>query len=384
MNVSRIPQSPSAGTVTGLNAKRSSYQPNYAAIAKNRVAMARSAAGMSPKAFAEALSRLIGRDVQAGHVTAWETRTTPPGDILLAVSALAPGTSTRIGVRSHKFIAAHISLAAAERLRAALGMEETLGHLGKTPCWTTSLEGIGDECTLHVWPWGTVIIHLVEDLDISDVTTLAIWRYQSYAENLEWAGLHLSELTGEPVRTDYVLSLYWVYSAPWAGTTLETGLRLLCAPRILVDRELTDPVAAQIAGERVEQELLAGGYVVPEMKSFGTPGVSLAWSSWSGVVYHPHDPLRALPEGDLISFEIGLQAIWAFTAHINEQVENGVDPQVDPQYGYGFLRAARSILLTPRPQETGQHQQMRDALVNTSGLPGQLALAMEALKEATR
>jgi hypothetical protein len=339
---------------------------------------------MSPKAFADALGRLVGREIKAGHVTSWETSTTPPGDVLLAVSALAPTTSARIGVRSHKFIAAHIGHTGAERLSTELGMEELTGYLGKMPCWTAGLEDAGDECTLNVWPWGTAIIHLVEDLDVPDVTTLAIWRYRSYAENLEWASTQLSSLTGNPVQAAYVLSLYWVYAAPWVGAALEAGLRLICAPRVLVDRDLTDSAAAQVTGERVEQELLAAGYRPPEMKSFGTPGVSSAWSSWSGVVYHAHDPLRALPEGDLVAFEIGLQAIWALTAHINEQVEGGADPEVCPRYGYGFLRAARSVLLTPRPQETGQHQQMRDAIVNTSGLPGQLSLAMEALKEAGR
>ncbi|MEV6073375.1 hypothetical protein AB0L82_43090 [Nocardia sp. NPDC052001] len=382
MSVSRLPDNP--GTVTGLHTRRSSYQPNYSAIAKNRVALARSTAGMSTKVFAEALSRLLGRDIKSGHVSNWETTTTPPGDVLLAVGALAPTTSSRIGVRSHKLIAAYIGPAAVERLRADLGMEETTGYLGKTPCWTTGLEGVGEECTLIVWPWGTAIIHLVEDLDIPDVTTLAIWRYQSYVENLEWASAQLSRLTGESVQASYVLSLYWLYAAPWVGSTLETGLRLICAPRILVDRDLTDSAAAQVNGERVEQELLTSGYQRPDMKSFGTPGVSSAWASWSGVVYYPHDPLRALPEGDLVAFEIGLQAVWALTAHINEQVENGADPEVCERYGYGFLRAARSVLLTPRPQETGQHQQMRTAIVDTSGLPGQLSLAMEALKEAGR
>ncbi|WP_157762808.1 hypothetical protein [Nocardia yamanashiensis] len=382
MNVSRLPQSP--GTVTGLHARRSSYHPNYSALAKNRVALARSAAGMSPKVFAEALSRLIGREIKPGHITSWETSTTPPGDVLLAVGALAPSTSSRIGVRSHKFIAAHIGQAGAERLSSELGMREVTGYLGKTPCWTAGLEGAGDECTLHIWPWGTAIIHLVEDLDIPDVTTLAIWRYRSYAENLEWASAQLSSLTSTPVEASYVLSLYWVHSTPWVGSTLETGLRLICAPRILVDRDLTDDTAAQANGERIEQELLSAGHQPPEMKSFGTPGVSSAWSSWSGVVYHPHDPLRALPEGDLVAFEIGLQAVWALAARINEQIENGADPEVCTRYGYGFLRAARSVLLTPRPQETGQHQQMRDAIVSTSGLPGHLNLAMEALKETGR
>lgn len=381
MSVSRLPRSP--GTVTGLHTRRSSYRPDYAAIARNRVALARSSAGMSPTAFAEALSAVLGRAIEAGHVASWETTTTPPGDVLVAVGALAPTACARLGVRSHKFIAARIgNTAAASELSERLQMTEVLGYLGKTSCWTMPLPDVDGEATLTIWPWGTAIVHLVEDLDVPDVTTLALWRYRSYPENLEWASQVLSSLVDSPVEAAYVLSLYWVYSAPWFGTTLETGLRLICAPRVLVDRDLSDAAAAQVTGERVEHELLTAGYQPPEMKAFGAPGVSSAWASWSGVVYHPHDPLRALPEGDLVSFELGLQAIWALTAHINEQVEAGQDPEVCSRYGYAFLRAARSVLLTPRPQETGQHQQMRDAIVSTSGLPGQMSLAMEALKEA--
>ena len=55
---------------------------------------------------------------------------------------------------------------------------------------------------------------------------------------------------------------------------------------------------------------------------------------------------------------------------------------VDPEHSCRFLRSMRSLLFTPRPQETGQHQQMREAIVTSSGLPAQLELALEALKEA--
>ncbi|MEV0712757.1 hypothetical protein [Nocardia aurea] len=335
---------------------------------------------MSPAEFAEALTDLIGRDVQAGWVTSWETSATPPGDVLLAITALAPVSSNTLGVRSHKLIAANIGHERVQQLAAGLQLEQATGYLGTTPCWIGPIPDVGDHCSLTLFPFGTVIIHLLEDLDLPDVTSLAYWRYQSYPENLTWAGDYLSQATGVEITASYVLSTYWVYAAPWAGSTLDTGLRLICAPRVLVDREITG--TAQAASERAEHELLGAGYHPAEMREFGSPGVSSAWASWSGVVYHPHDPLRALAENDLVQFEIGVQAIWAFTAHINDQIEQGVEPDVAAAHGSRFLRAMRPLLLRPRPQETGQHQQMRDAVVTSSGLPAQLELAMDALKEA--
>ncbi len=378
MNVRRLPSS--GGTVTGLHTRGSSYHPDYAALARGRVSMARASAGLSPVEFAAALSDLLGRSIQAGHVTSWENRATPPGDVLMAITALAPTNSSTLGIRSHKFIAAHVGHTRVQQLVESLELERVTGHLGRTPCWIGPVPETGDHCSVSLFPFGTAIIHLLEDLDLPDVTSLAYWRYQSYPENLRWAGQYLTEAAGTDIAASYVLSTYWVYAAPWAGQSLDTGLRLICAPRVLVDREVTPN--AQAASERTEHDLLGAGYHPPEMRSFGSPGVSSAWASWSGVVYHPHDPLRGLAENDLVQFEIGVQAIWAFTAYINEQIEAGVDPDISPEYGGRFLRAMRLLLFNPRPQETGQYQQMREAVVTSSGLPSQLELAMEALKEA--
>ncbi|MBF6163004.1 hypothetical protein [Nocardia cyriacigeorgica] len=298
----------------------------------------------------------------------------------MAITALAPSSATTLGVRSHKFIAAHVGHARVQQLVDHLDLEQVTGHLGRTPSWIGPIADVGDHCSIALFPFGTVIVHLLDELDLPDVTSLAYWRYQSYPENLEWAGQYLSAALEAEITPAYVLSAYWVYAAPWAGATLDTGLRLICAPRVLVDRDIT--ANGQAAGEVTEQELLGGGYNPPEMRSFGSPGVSSAWASWSGVVYHPHDPLRALAENDLVQFEIGVQAIWAYTAYINEQIEHGADPEVCPKHGYRFLRSMRSLLLTPRPQETSHHRQMREAIVASSGLPDQLNLAMDALKEA--
>ncbi len=94
------------------------------------------------------------------------------------------------------------------------------------------------------------------------------------------------------------------------------------------------------------------------------------------------DPQRALAEEELVSLELAVQAIWMYCAYINGEVEQGNDPVIGDGYGCCFLRAARSRLVNLRPQETGQHRSMRDAVVETSGLPAHLALAMDALKEA--
>ncbi len=113
----------------------------------------------------------------------------------------------------------------------------------------------------------------------------------------------------------------------------------------------------------------------------GRPAESHVWA-WSGVVYHAFDPQRALAEEEFVSLELAVQAIWVYCAYINSEAERDSDPVIGDGYGCCFLRAARSRLVNPRPQETGQHRSMRDAVVETSGLPAHLTLAMDALKEA--
>ncbi|GAA3160699.1 hypothetical protein GCM10010486_28540 [Nonomuraea roseoviolacea subsp. carminata] len=80
-----------------------------------------------------------------------------------------------------------------------------------------------------------------------------------------------------------MLSLYWLHSPTWVGQMLDTALRIICAPRILVDREQAGSDTCVTSAEQAERELLAAGFHHNEMRSFGLAGVSLGYASWSGV-----------------------------------------------------------------------------------------------------
>jgi hypothetical protein len=358
---------------------RSTYQPNYAALARNRVMMARRSLGLTAAEFAAMLSPLVDWPVTEDAVRAWEVDGIPPGDILVAADAVSPSSSERLGLRSHKFIAAFIGTDAAAQLAAS---EAALpaGAFEGMPCHVLLVDHPEGECRLYVWPFGVAVYHLAEELDLPDIATLAVWRYRSYEENLTWATEHLRDRTGKSGMTaSYVLSLYWLHTPIWAGPVLDTALRVICAPRVLLDREVTDTCEA--TARQAERILLAEGFEHTEMRPFGLKGVSAGYASWSGVVYHPCDPARALAEEELVSCELATQALWAYCEHINGQVEHGQQPAVDDRYGWRFLRGARSRMANPRPQETGQHRSMRDAIVETSGLLGHLTQAIDALKE---
>lgn len=353
---------------------RSTYQPDCGKLARNRLLLARHSLGLTCEQFADLLTPLVGWPVTPDAVESWETRTVPPGDILIAVSTVTPTSRDRLGIRSHKFIAAHIGHAAA----ATLSQQAAQAGDHHVIAW----EHPGGDCRLHIWPYGVVIFHLVEDLDLPSIAQLAVWRYRSYDQNLHWASRQLQQLTGNAeAAASYVLSLYWLHTPIWAGTMLDTALRIICAPRVLVDRDQAGSDTSLATAEHAERELLADGFHPHEMRSFGVAGVSLGYASWSGVAYHPLDPARGLAEDELVQCELATQAIWAYCEHINNQVEHGAEPDIADGYGWRYLRGARSRLTNPRPRETGQHRSMRDAIVATSGITGHLDQAIEALRE---
>ncbi len=291
------------------------------------------------------------------------------------------GTSTTFGIVSHKFIPVYIGAAAAENLSVD---KKTVGDEQWTDCRSGSVKMEGaDTCMMYVWPFGVVVFHLVESLTPASIAEISVWRRSSYPQNIEWVTRRLEEQIGKIADEPYVLSAYWVGSAPWDGARLDTSLRLLSIPRVLTDREDDRRgLPSRAHAELVEQALLREGFDHPEIMPFGMRGISLGFASWSGVVYHPTAPGRALTEHELVSCELSVQAAWSYCNYIRTEVERGRDPVVPPEYGWRFVRGLRSRITTERPQETSQHRSMREAIVETSGLSRHLAQTVETLREA--
>jgi len=289
----------------------------------------------------------------------------------------APAAEFR--VRSHKFIPAFVGVEAAKHLAVTGDMRERTDQWFE--CHSGQIPVSDGRCNLYVWPFGIAVFHLVEELAPSSLAALAVWRVRSYQENLAWATDQLrTMLQGDDVTASYVLSLYWLQEPAWSGDTLDIALRILSVPKVLLERH-TDPTKALGHAELVEQTLLAEGFDHPEIIPFGIKGISAGQASWSGVVYHPLAEQRALTEAELVACELAVQSLWAYCDHLNGQVEEGRDPIVPDAYGWRFLRAARSRLTNPRPQENEQHRSMRNAILATCGIVNHLAHAIDTLRE---
>ena len=298
------------------------------------------------------------------------------------LAAEVPAGSTCI-TRSHKFIPVFVGAEVASALSAA----GQWSHVNDqwTECRRRAVDAPAGSCNLYLWPFGVVLFHLVEELALNSIAQLAVWRRITYEQNMNWAQNQLRTLAGcEVGGRPYVLSLYWVDKPAWQGRDLLTALRLMCIPRVLVQRVDDIDESCLAPATLVERTLLQDGFDHPELVDFGMKGISLGYASWSGVVYHPIARDRALHEDELVTCELSAQAVWAYCDHLRQQVEKGDDPVVSTEFGWRFLRGVRSRLTTERPQETSQHRSMRDAVVQTSGLGRHLAQAVEILRECDR
>lgn len=286
--------------------------------------------------------------------------------------------------RSHKFIAAFIGAQAAEQVSTSSNAK-TPDTPQWIPCQSAPFAHSSGQCDLHVWPFGVAVFHLVEDLAMPNIANLAFWRMRSYSENMAWATTNLRQLTGiDDVSASYVLSAYWVTDPEWPEGKLDDALRTICTPRILLQREARLLESEREQAEQAERRVLLNGHDGSGIEPFGLSGVSVGYASWSGVVYHPLSPDQALAEDDLVVCELATQSIWAYCEYINRQIEIGLDPVVPEAHGWRFLRGAKSRIVNPRPQETGQHRSMRDAIVKTSGLLDHLDQAIDILRQSQR
>lgn len=276
---------------------------------------------------------------------------------------------------SHKFIPAYIG-----PQRAAQLVGDSTTRFTSNKWFDHHLVPIesASSATLHVWPFGVSLLHVVERLALQNLATMAVWRQRSYVENIEWATGQLRSMCGDHIPdTAYVFSLYWITHPAWSGPALNTALQIHAMPKVLLENR-EDCVVGK--AELVERALLSDGFSHPDILSFGIPGVSIAYASWSAIAYHPITPGRALSVNESVDCQLAVQAIWSYCSYINGEIENGREPEISPDYGWRFLRAARSRLANARPQETGQHRSMRNAVLESSGIMSQLDHAIEALR----
>jgi hypothetical protein len=262
-------------------------------------------------------------------------------------------------------------------------LELSPGAVQEFSCVTGPVDHPKQPCQLYVFLWGVAVFHLTEELSMRTIACLALWRRQTYRDLRAWITAWLRDATASSYpEAHYVLSGYWVHEPLWRGAELETAMRLLSMPRVLLDRGGNGEAPSLDDAETVERGLIRDGFHDTGIEEFGIKGLSIGCASWAGVSYFPLAPTRAIQASDLVDSELLVQALWCYCYHIREQAETGLDPVVVPGYGWRWIRAIRSRMTVARPQETLQYALMRKALLESSDLGKQLTATLELLRES--
>lgn len=236
----------------------------------------------------------------------------------------------------------------------------------------------GVDSDLWIWPFGVALFHIAEDVESPSLAQFAVWHRRVYDEQMSWVSQEVRSLFGSTATAQYAMPLNWITRPAWTGSQMNTALRILSAPRILLRREQRADSSDLAHAELVERSIFRDGFDRLAATEFGVQGISTGVASWSGIVYFPIAPHRAISEPELLNYELTVQAAWSYCDWIRSQVEMGKDPEVYPQYGWRLLRALRSVITNPRPEESSQIYPLRIAVLETSGIAEHLSQAVEA------
>lgn len=284
-------------------------------------------------------------------------------------------------VTSHQFAPVFIGADTVQQL--ANDPRFRRSELNGTPAWTSALDHPAGTGTVYLLGWGVAVFHLAQRLKLPSVAALATWRDRQHSTVPAATARRLAALLAQPTarEPDYTLSAYWVDEPGWSRDQLATAAHLICMPKVLLDRHIHDGEALLARAEVAERGYLRAGFTHPDVVEFGVPGVAIGCASWSGVVYVPLAPARALQQDELVSFEIVVQGLWCYCSEVFAAAESGTEDALPDEYGWRFLRSSRSRLTAAGPTDTGQVRMMQDAVLDTSRLVERLTQAQAMLRD---
>lgn len=294
-------------------------------------------------------------------------------------SAVPVETGSGFVVTSHQFAPVFIGAETVQQL--ARDPRFRRSELNGTPAWAAALDHPAR--TVYLLGWGVAVFHLAQPLTLPSIATLATWRNRQHSTVPAAIARRLAALLDHPTarEPDYTLSAYWVDEPGWSREQLATAAHLMCVPSVLLDRHIDDEEALLARAEIAERGHLRAGFSHPDVVEFGVPGVAIGCASWSGVVYMPLAPSRALQQDELVSFEVVVQGLWCYCSEVFAAAESGTEDALPDEYGWRFLRSSRSRLTAAGPTDTGQVRMMQDAVLDTSRLVERLTQAQAILRD---
>lgn len=296
-------------------------------------------------------------------------------------SATKPPQSNAFQVESHKFVPMFFTPECFVELNDGIEKESE---------WAKYREIMTEAGRFCLLPFGIGVWHLVETVNFSTLTDLAIWRRRTYRHIKN--GQHLISLYADEMfpsdsshdfliwkdkfgKPGYVLSLFTLEVPLWeTAEEIDTALRILACPTSLQSEDVAD-IDRDKAIE-MENYFLQSGFPDPEIEKFGLFGRNIGYASWAGVSYYEITPHQFGLKSQLVEFEIAVQATWWLCFCIREKcLANGGIRKANIASAIHFLIKQFGKVKSIGATEPIAQRTMHEAVLKTSRL--------EELVEAT-
>lgn len=261
--------------------------------------------------------------------------------------------------------------------------QETIPDSQYLQIWTKI---ISSSFSVSYFNFPVSVLHLVLKRTFPSLSHFASWRRRTYNQILspEFPTFLINmdpsldnnsamelELYGKP---GYILSICELHSAVGPRSDLETILKLISNPRLLLEEDTQIPSEVAI---KHEEQLFQNGLIQGDFEAFGIPKISCGYASWSGLSYQVLDEARALGMDKIIHYELGIQALWYFSYLIGK---NALNSELHGVSHKEIMNILSSLLIGEATEHT-EDRKMREAVIRTSRLESVVRTAHSILME---
>lgn len=290
-------------------------------------------------------------------------------------------TDDRFKIASHMFVPVLLGPTAYDQVKG----------IKRESQWLTYKEFQIDDGRLCIAPSGVAVWHQTVVGKFSTMSEIATWRRENYDRILSGKHVlrkHTELLMDEAARESFKLKLGelgYVFSA-----LIMNEPRLKNATRIRNSLQLLaclTPLESKAKRKRedeaaLERQILESDFTNADMREFGLGGTDIGFASWNGVsYYHFKDKVPGL-EGDIVEFEIAVQAVWWLSKVLaDEMITNRKSVRGPLAKAIENLKGMFARLESIGPLDSTSQRTMFEAVLTSSRLE---RLVNETIKQYER
>jgi hypothetical protein len=243
--------------------------------------------------------------------------------------------------------------------------------------WIRYKEVRSEEGRLCVLSNGFAVWHLTKTMRFKSMSVVARWRQQTYQQILEGRHRIITTLdkvvAGRPSKdlfdSNFKKHGYVLSALVMEGPRISNSIRVRNALQLLASLSALESTVQRRKEEELvlERRILDDGVTNTELHEFGMRGADIGFACWDGVSYYTFDENNAGVIGELVEFEIAVQATWWFAKCVSDVIS-----EPDKTNRSKLLAAVRTLremfakLENIGPLDSPSRRTMCEAILTTS------------------